>query len=127
MRHPEAQSQRAVLTWWKYACHALKCAEVLLFSVPNGGYRRTREAALLKLEGCRAGAPDLLLLVPVAPYHGMVLEMKAPGGKESEEQKTFLGELIAQGYKVVVAYSTEEAIQAITGYLRGINGTASAA
>ena len=126
MRHNESHSQQAIIQWFAFAHRVLGVPEILLVSVPNGGRREIIEGGRLKREGARAGAPDLLLLVPRAPYHGLALELKTPVGRVSPEQKAFLGELIAQGYKVVVSRSTEEAIEAITNYLRGINGTASA-
>ena len=119
IRHNEAKSQRAVIQWWAFSHRILGCPEFLLFAVPNGGKRGIREASLMKMEGCRAGAPDLLLLVPKAPYHGLVLEMKSADGRVRPEQKVFLASLSDQGYKVVIARSTEGAVQAITNYMRG--------
>lgn len=125
MRHNESHSQQAIIRWFAFAHRVLCVPEIMLVSFPNGGKRGIIEAARLKREGARAGAPDLLLLVPRPPYHGMALELKTPIGRVSPEQKAFLGELIAQGYHVVIARSTEEAIQAITNYLRGSSGTVS--
>lgn len=118
MRHIEAQSQRAVIEWWAFACHLFKVPEHLLASFPNGGRRGIREAVLMKKEGCRKGAPDLILMVPRGQYHGMFLEMKAPGGRLSPEQNQFLFDLSAQGYWVMVSYSTEAAITELTHYMR---------
>jgi hypothetical protein len=118
MRHLEAQSQRAVMRWWGYSCKVLLVPEHLLFAVANGGYRRPREAMLLKQEGVRSGVSDLILLVPRGHWHGMALEMKAADGRLSKEQTQFLNDAKAQGYHAIVARSTDEAIEAITNYLR---------
>ena len=53
----EAQEQAAVIQW----CDIRR---IPVFHVPNGGSRDKREAANLKRQGGRAGAPDLV--VPVA-------------------------------------------------------------
>src|SRR4051812_28710500 len=46
----------------------------LLFAVPNGGLRHIATAANLVAEGVKRGVPDLVLPVPVAPYHGLFIE-----------------------------------------------------
>ena len=117
MRHEEAKSQRALVKWWAFACKSFGVPEHLLVSFPNGGKRGIREAVLIKKEGCRRGAPDLILLVPRGSYHGMAIEMKAQGGKLSPDQFIFMRDLYLQGYWPVVSYGTEFAIDEITKYL----------
>ncbi len=115
--HQEHDEQVVVATWASKQSGALADARKL-FAVPNGGSRHLLEAVRLKAEGVKAGVPDLFLPVPRAPYHGLFIEMKAPKGVISDEQAARLRELAADWYLAVVAYGADEAIEAITNYLR---------
>ena len=57
------------------------------FAIPNGEHRHIRAAMRLKAEGVRRGVPDLCFMLP----QGRVawLEMKAPNGRLSPDQKVF--------------------------------------
>ena len=79
--------------------------DCLTFSVPLGGYRNKREAARLKWTGALAGVPDLVV---VAPRHVFFIEVKAPKGRASDEQKAVHEHLRALGYVVVIACSIED-------------------
>jgi hypothetical protein len=71
-QQPEAAIQRAVVQHYK-----LRAAPgTFMFAVPNGGYRRPIEAAIMKATGVIAGVPDTIWI-----NHGRVygLELKAPG------------------------------------------------
>jgi len=95
----------------------------LLFSIPNGGYRKPREAARMKLQGTKAGVPDMFLPVPRGEFHGLFIELKRPIVKGdakpvvSPEQKHWLKELDAQGYMATVCYGWIEAKEVIENYL----------
>lgn len=90
----------------------------LLFHIPNGGSRHPGEAARLKLQGVRAGVPDLCLPVPRMGYHGMYIELKRQrGGRVSAEQTEWIEALVRQKYCVAVCHGWEEARQQILGYL----------
>jgi len=86
-------------------------AQVVWCHVPNGGRRGKREAAELRLSGVKAGVPDVLVFTPAtnAPK-GCALELKAPGGRVSDEQRTWLEQLARLGWAVVVAYGYEDAL-----------------
>lgn len=56
-RNAEAQIQASIVQWIR-----LVAPELLIFHVPNGGYRTRAEAARLKWIGVLAGIPDLVLL-----------------------------------------------------------------
>ena len=91
-----------------------------LFAVPNGGKRGKIEAAIMKAEGVRAGMLDLMLFVPVHPYHGLFVEMKRlKGGRVSGAQEDCIEKLDSMGYKTAVCRGAEEARQTILGYLGG--------
>jgi hypothetical protein len=95
----------------------------LMFAIPNGGYRRPREAARMKLAGVKSGIPDILLPVPRGEFHGLFIELKRPIVKGdakpvvSPEQKHWLKELDAQGYMATVCYGWIEAKEVIESYL----------
>lgn len=84
----------------------MKYPEVLIFAIPNGGYRSKILAGKLKAEGVVAGIPDLFI-----PEWGLWIEMKkAKGGRLSENQKTIISILEKiDGHKVIVAHGFESA------------------
>ena len=89
-----------------------------LMAVPNGGARHIAVACKLKAEGVRAGVPDLFLPLPIRGHcAGMWIEMKSPDGKVSLNQKDFMEYLQWAGYKAIVCYSAQEAIDAIIVYM----------
>jgi hypothetical protein len=90
----------------------------LLHAIPNGGYRNITTATRLKAEGVRAGVPDLCLPVARGGYYGLYIELKAKGGRVQGNQREWLQQLTAQGYKAVVAFGFNEAREIIEEYLR---------
>lgn len=126
----ESLMQRALMRWWKENCAKFGVHEWCLFSIPNGGGRSGPvTGSILKAEGLRKGAPDLMLSVGrlrnrtvdgvVMPdsYYGLFLELKRPRGIVSPEQQEFHEILTAHGYKVIVCRSLQDAINQITSYL----------
>lgn len=130
----ESQMQRALIKWWQLQCRVFGVPELCLFSIPNGGGRSgPRVGSLLKAEGLRKGAPDLMVATArkhvevdgVGPqstcwmqeYHGLFLELKRKDGRLSPEQEVYHEILRKQGYCVKVAWSLTEAINIITAYL----------
>lgn len=90
----------------------------LLFHIPNGGGRSKAEAGRFKMEGVKAGVPDLFLPVARGQWHGLFIEMKRrAGGRVSPEQKAWIDELRAQGYQAIVACGWEEASEMLLDYL----------
>ena len=135
-KHEESKLQCAVIHWWHLSCKKFNVSEILLFSVPNGAFyggtekSRMIRASILKREGLRAGAPDLMLAVAKAwrpsdtkctlavDCHGLFMELKTATGKISIEQMLFHEELKLQGYRVEIIRSLEQAITVITDYLK---------
>ena len=114
----ESRMQQVVIKWWQLACRSFGVAEILLFSVPNGGGRSgPRVGAILKSEGLRAGCPDLMLATTNGKHFGLFIEMKTAKGVVSSEQEVFMGFLIARGYRCCVCRSAQQAIECITEYL----------
>jgi hypothetical protein len=89
----------------------------LMFAIPNGGARHPAVAGKLKAEGVKAGVPDLFLPVGHEMWNGLFIEMKAPKGRLSPQQKEWIDALDAQGYRCEVCYGAEAAFNAILGYL----------
>jgi hypothetical protein len=125
----ESIMQRALVKWWQRNCARLGTPEILLMSIPNGGNGDAKRGSIMKAEGQRKGAPDLLLAkgriwrphptncTAARDYLGLFLELKTPTGRLSPEQEAFHQRLREQGYKVVVVRSLEEGIKEITDYL----------
>lgn len=90
----------------------------LLHHIPNGGLRNKAVAAKLKMEGVKAGVPDLCLPVPRGPYHGMYIEMKVGNNKTTKDQDKWISELNGQGYYTIVSYGWQDAYVEIENYLR---------
>lgn len=107
-----------------------KCVPELewLHSIPNGGLRDARTAALIKAEGAKKGIADVFL--PVMRYGdvvtggermifgGLYIEMKKPtGGVQSEEQKAFQGYCESHGYGYQLCKHWREAATVIQSYI----------
>ena len=111
----EDQEQAALFEWVSLQNNeSIK----LLYSIPNGGYRPPRTAALLKRTGVKPGIPDMCLPVPHGCYNGLYIELKrAKGGQVSVYQKVWINNLRAQGYRVDVCHGWTEAKESIEKYL----------
>jgi hypothetical protein len=115
----------------KDAEHHIQCAVVRwfdlqypqyrgrLFAVPNGGVRHIAVASKLKAEGVRRGVPDLHLPVKTADFSGLVIEMKAKGGKPTPEQTDWLNFYAQQGFMAVLCVGIDSALSTIKQYLEG--------
>lgn len=89
-----------------------------LFAVPNGGRRDGITGARLKEEGVLAGVADLILLVPNAKYHALLIEMKTPKGRQSDSQRAWQRAVAGnEDYLYVVCRSLEEFMKKIEEYL----------
>ncbi len=89
----------------------------LIFAIPNGGHRHKAVAAQMKREGVRAGVLDICLPCPRNGKHGLFIEMKTATGRPSKEQKWWIEQLTAQGYRAEVCKGYEAAWSAIKAYL----------
>lgn len=116
MKSIESQEQQALIEWSNIQAKTYPELE-LLHHIPNGGKRNIATAARLKREGVKAGVPDLCLPVPRGGWHGLYIEMKAPKGTVSENQKWWIEALRKQGYYAVVCYGWEAAKDTITCYM----------
>lgn len=88
-----------------------------LHSIPNGGDRNMAVAGRLKAEGVKSGVSDLFLPVSRHGHHGLYIEMKKPGGKESAKQVEFGAFVTEQGYLYQCHNSWETAAQLLEWYM----------
>lgn len=111
----ESQEQQALVKWWRlqYPLYGM-----LLFHIPNGGWRDFRTAKRLKSEGVVAGVADLFLAIPKGKFHGLFIEMKREGGgRQSKTQKEFEKAVRERGYGYALCHGWQEAASAIRLYL----------
>jgi hypothetical protein len=115
MRPPsERQIQIRCVSWFRARYPE---ASKVFFSVPNGGARNAWTAKNLRDEGALSGVADLILLVPRHGYACLCIEMKKPGGRQSESQMAFEEAVRAFKGKYVVCYSVEEFQRVCEEYL----------
>lgn len=132
MSMTEDNEQKAIITWARWQPVALiGLAGVIadyLHHSPNGGARTAREGKKFKQMGTLSGFPDLFLFIPRGGYHGLFIELKTPKGKTAtgktrqagrlqETQEVMLNRLDKAGYKAVVCYGANNAIEEIKNYL----------
>jgi len=97
----EARVQAAVVAWVRAAApHAL------IFAVPNGGLRSKAEASRLKWTGVVAGIPDLVVVAPGGRV--FFIEVKAPDGRLSPEQRAIHESLVALGAPPAIVRSIDD-------------------
>lgn len=89
----------------------------LLYAVPNGGHRNKIVASKLKAEGVKAGVPDYFLPVSSPGYLGLAIELKTLTGYPSREQKQWISDLRAAGWKAEVCRGWEQAWQVVREYV----------
>jgi hypothetical protein len=106
---PEQEIHRAVVTHLK-----IRGARGLVFwHTPSGGFRRKAEAGIFKAMGARSGVSDLILVHCSKIF---CLELKAPGGRVSEPQLAFIGEMEAAGAFCCVADGLDRAIAVLEAW-----------
>jgi hypothetical protein len=117
----EHEEQTALFAWARIEARRDARLE-LLHAIPNGmAVSSIAEASRAKRTGRKAGVPDLCLPIPSGRYHGLYIELKRTGGTPCDvrpEQSHWLEQLNGQGYRAVVAYGWEEAVETIREYLQ---------
>jgi VRR-NUC domain len=108
-RNGEARIQAAIVEWIRTVA-----PNVLVFHVPNGGFRSKVEAARLKWTGVVAGVPDLAIIAPGGRAH--FLEIKTTSGRLSEDQRDVIGALAKLGSPVMTVTSVDDARRAFAGW-----------
>ena len=91
-----------------------------MFAVPNGARTSMRTAKKLKAEGLKKGIEDIILLVPRAGFHGLLIELKKADGVASDvspDQRSWHDVHRARGYCVDVCFGWERARDSLMFYL----------
>ena len=113
-QRPEAAIQRAVFQHLR----ARGAPGLVAFHVPNGGYRRPAEAAIMKGLGVVAGVPDV-----IAIHQGrcFALELKAEGGRTTDNQLATIAALREAGAFTAITEGLDRALAVLEGWglLRG--------
>ena len=118
MKHIEDDHQIALFRWAAMRkTHDGNPLTDYMFAIPNGGRRNPREAARLKKMGVKAGVSDIFLPIPRNNCHGLWIELKAPKGRISPEQKAWIDRMQEQGYAARVCFGWEAARIEIEEYL----------
>lgn len=112
--HIESEMQRSCKRWFDLQYPKLSR---LLFAVPNGGARNSREAAIMKAEGVTAGVADMILLIPRHGYGCLCIEFKTKEGRQSDSQRHWQADAEANGNKYVVIRSVDQFVNEIKKYL----------
>jgi hypothetical protein len=110
----EGAIQRALFTHLRMRA----AAGVVAFHVPNGGYRRPIEAAIMKGQGVLSGVPDVIAVKNGCTY---ALELKPPGGRLTQAQSAAHAALRDAGAVVATTFCLDDAITVLEhwGLLRG--------
>jgi hypothetical protein len=113
---PEQIIQRAVFDHLR----ARAARGVFAFHVPNGGYRKPIEAAIMKGLGVKAGVPDVVAIHKGRCY---ALELKAEGGRATPKQLEAIAAMEAAGAHCCIAEGLDCALAVLEqwGILRGRN------
>jgi hypothetical protein len=109
-RNAEARVQAAVVQWIGWVA-----PQLIVYAIPNGGYRTKAEAARLRWTGVLAGIPDLGFVLPGG--QAGFFEIKPPKrGHLSDEQAAMLPRLETLGARCAVVRSIEDARAALTAW-----------
>lgn len=117
-RYLESIEQRLFIQRWRIDPRTRALAGC---SVPNGGLRSARQAAILKAEGVEAGVPDWLCFEPSkhTPHVGLAIEFKSPtgAGRVSEHQARWHSHLHRCGWRVEICTSAAQAWSILCNHL----------
>ncbi len=112
----EHRMQTQVVEWADLQARAIP-ALACLYAVPNSAVRSKGDAGRMIEEGMRTGVPDLVLPVARGGFHALYIEMKRHPNKVSDNQQKWIERLRAQGNRVEVCWSANEAITLLRSYL----------
>ena len=113
----ESMEQQALFEWAAWAAPRFPGLN-LMFHIPNGGMRSKSEAGRFKMEGVKAGIPDIFLPVARGGFNGLFIELKRVGGRASPEQLDIIEQLTKQGYLAALCYGFDSAREIIEKYYK---------
>lgn len=96
--------------------------DVIFTTSPAGVKLTIGQAMKMKRMGYRSGTPDLMIFKPTSQFKALFLEIKTLGGKSQKNQVDLAERLNALGYKAVITYGFNEALQTIKEYLTQTKG-----
>lgn len=106
MQHLESTIQRICVQWFR-----LQYPSCLIFAVPNGSRRDRITGAILKGEGVLAGVSDLI----VVGYNKVLfIEMKVPGGFQTDSQEEFQKKVELLGFSYFICRTVDQFMSVIT-------------
>lgn len=101
-RNDESKIQAAIVQWVRTVA-----PDCRIFAVPNGAHVASkRHAALLVWTGLTKGVPDLVVLCQGG--RAVFIEVKAPKGSVSNDQRAFLIMLQSLGFQTAVVRSIDD-------------------
>lgn len=118
--HVLERVEQEALFQWAAAMERKEPRLRLLNASLNGVRLSPHQAVMAKKGGMKKGYPDVFLPVEVDGCNGLFIEMKRRDGKPSDvkkEQREWLTDLETQGYRALVCFGWEEAVQVIERYL----------
>ena len=88
-----------------------------LYHIPNESIGGIKGVTRNRQMGCRKGVPDLCLPIPMSGYHGLYIELKTDRGRLNEDQKRWLKNLSAMGYRTKCCRGWKEAAKVLAEYM----------
>lgn len=88
-----------------------------IFHIPNEGKMSAIAGAILNREGRQKGVADLFLPVARGGFHGLWIEVKIPGDKLTDEQRTFGRQVVGDGYQFFAIWDSQAGIDTVMNYL----------
>ena len=88
-----------------------------LYHIPNESIGGIKWVTRNRQMGCRKGVPDLCLPIPMSGYHGLYIELKTDRGRLNEDQKRWLKNLSAMGYRTKCCRGWKEAAKVLAEYM----------
>lgn len=114
MRHNESEIQKNCILWFRLQ---YKEYAKVIFAVPNGGKRNSREAGRMKSEGVTSGVSDVILLISRNGFNSLCIEFKTPKGKQTDLQREWQEHAERHGNKYVICRSFEDFRGVVQEYL----------
>ena len=109
--------QMNCVNWFRYQFAKYK---LVLFSIPNGGFRNINTAKTMKKTGVVAGVADLFLSIPNKTYHGFYIELKIGYNKPTTKQLLFQKQVELFGYKWICVWDVDSFMKEINNYMKDI-------
>lgn len=106
----EAELHKAI--WQHILLYGAK--DVIAFHPANGEVRSKRTGARLKAMGVVPGVPDLCFTL--ADGHSAYMEIKAPGGRLSPEQKAFQRKCELMGVEYACVFGIDAALAVLRAW-----------